>query len=66
MNEKEYATLKEKFLKMTPSVPLSLRSEIIALVDKKPIDWNVADEEVKRDGKNAKKILEQLKKTGLI
>ena len=66
MDEKEYDELRSKFLKLVPSVPLPLRSEIIAVVDNQTMDWDVASEEIKRNGPKAKAILEQAKKMGLI
>ena len=66
MEQKEYEKLKEKFLKLVPSVPLNLRNEVIAVVDGKPVDWDVASEEVKRNTKASKLIVDQLKKVGLL
>jgi len=66
MDKKEYEILKAKFLKLVATVPLPLRGEIIALVDKKTISWDVAYGEIKQDTANAKVILEHLKKLELI
>jgi len=66
MNKKEYEVLKAKFLKLIASVPLPLRDEIIAVVDNKTVSWNAAYGEINQDTENAKLILEQLKKIGLI
>ena len=66
MDDKEYEMLKAKFLKMIASVPIPLREEIIAVVDKKTISWNAAYGELKEDTDNAKFIIEHLKKIELI
>lgn len=66
MDKKEYEVLKAKFLSLIANVPLPLRNEIIAVVDKNTISWNVANGEIKHDTKNATIILENLKKIGLI
>jgi len=66
MENKEYGVLKAKFLKLRASVPLPLRDEIIAVVDNQTVSWNAAYGEINQDTENAKLILEQLKKIGLI
>lgn len=66
MNKKEYEILKAKFLKLVANVPIPLRDEIIAVVDKKTVSWNAAYGEIKKDTDNAKIILGHLKKMGLI
>lgn len=66
MNEKEYETLKAKFLKLVANVPLPLREEIIAIIDDKPVSWNAAYGEIKQNTANAKNILEHLKNIGLV
>lgn len=62
----EYEVLKAKFLKLIASVPLPLRSEIIAIVDKKPVSWDAAYGEIKQDTNNAKTILLCLKRIGVL
>tara|TARA_Y100000310_G_scaffold327963_1_gene395207 strand:- start:413 stop:613 length:201 start_codon:yes stop_codon:yes gene_type:complete len=66
MDKNEYEILKSKFLKLIASVPLPLRDEIIAVVDKKPVSWNAASGEIKQDTNNAKIILKHLKDIELI
>ena len=66
MDNKKFEVLKARFLKLIASVPLPLRDEIIAVADNKTISWNAAYGEIKQDTKNAKIILEQLEKIGLI
>ena len=66
MDTKEYEILKAKFLRLIASVPMPLREEIIAMVDKKTISWNAAYGEIKKDTDNAKIILKHLKLIGLV
>ena len=66
MNEAEYKEMKARFLKVAANVPMPLRKEIIAVIDNQSITWAVAKEEIDRNTKNAKSILEQLKQLGVI
>lgn len=66
MDKKEYEIAKAKFLKIIANVPLPLRDEIIAVINDQTISWNAAYGEITQDTSNAKKILEHLKKIGLI
>lgn len=66
MKKKEYEALKSQFLTLFASVPLPLRTEIIALVTHEPISWSVAYAEIKKDTEKAIVILDHLKKIGLI
>jgi len=66
MDKKEYEIKKAKFLKAIASVPIPLRDEIIAVVNDQTISWNAAYGEIKKDTPKAEKILEYLKKIGLI
>ena len=66
MDKKEYEVLKAKFLKLIASVPLPLREEIIAVVDKGTVSWNAANGEIKKDTDKAKDILKHLKRIGVL
>lgn len=66
MDNKEIATLKAKFLKMVASVPLPLRTEVIAMVDNQPFSWTAAYAEIKNNTETGKKILKLLKTMGVI
>lgn len=63
---KKDENLKERFLKIYANLPLGLRSEIICVVDDKPISWNVAFVEIDQDTPLSKTILEKLNKLSLI
>jgi len=66
MDKKEYENLKAKFLKLHANVPIPLREEIIAVIDKQTVSWNAAYGEISQDTDNAESILEHLKKIGLL
>ena len=66
MKDDEYSELKSTFLTLVAAVPLPLRKEIIAVVNNSAVNWDVAAEEVRRDGPQAKLIIKQLKKVGLL
>jgi hypothetical protein len=66
MDKKDYELSKSKFLSLYPNVPLPLRKEIIAVVDKEPISWNAAYIEIKADSKSSGSIIEHLKMIGLL
>ena len=59
--------LKSKFLKVFANIPDKIRSEdIIVVVDGKPYTWDNAAIEVKNDSETGNKILEILKKMGVL
>lgn len=58
--------LREKFLKIYSNLPLNLRKEIILIIDKEPITWNVAYIEVSNNTKKSKEILKKLKELDII
>ena len=66
MNNQEYGVLKAKFLRLFASVPIPLRDQIIALVDKQPVSWSAAYGEISQDTDKAQVILTQLKKIELL
>jgi hypothetical protein len=59
--------LKEDFLKVYSNIPLSLRDDIVLILDdKRSISWDVAFFEIKNDTALSKEILMGLKKLDLI
>ncbi len=59
--------LKTKFLKVYTTIPDTIRSsELIAVIEKKPYTWDNAAIEIKNDTEIGQKILEQLKRIGII
>ncbi len=57
---------REKFLRVYANVPEGLRSDIVAVVDKKTYTWNVAYIEIKDNTELGKKLLKALEDLGLI
>ncbi len=57
---------REKFLQTYANLPLSLRTEFIAVVDDEPVTWNAAKLEIEHDSEEGKKILDILVKTRII
>ena len=57
---------KENFLKIYSSLPIGVRNEIVLVLDKKPITWDVAYIEVDQDTDLGKIILEKLENLKLI
>ncbi len=60
------ADLRERFLKIYANIPLSLRREIIAIIDKEPVTWSVAYVEVFNSTEKGKEILKKLDEMKLI
>jgi len=58
--------LRERFLKIYADVPLNMRKEIVLVIDKEPITWNVAYIEVSNNTEKSKKILKLLMELKII
>jgi len=58
--------LRERFLKIYANIPLSLRKEIIAIIDKEPVTWSVAYVEIFNGTKKGEEILKRLDEMKLI
>ncbi len=62
--------LRERFLRVYSNIPLSLRNEIILVIEldgiQKPITWDVAFIEVKAKTELSEKILSELERLQLI
>jgi len=57
---------KERFLKIYSNLPLELRKEIILVLDKEPITWNVAFVEISNNTEKSSIILKKLESLGII
>jgi len=57
---------KERFLKIYSNLPLGVRQEIILVLDKQPLTWNVAFIEIKSNTKLSNIILKKLEKLKII
>jgi hypothetical protein len=66
MNNDEYNRLCAVFLKTFASVPYSLRSQIIVVVNGKPFTWESVFVEVKAKTEKSKEIIKTLKKLEII
>ena len=58
--------LRERFLKIYADIPLNMRKEIVLILDKEPITWNVAYIEVSNSTEKSKKILKILMELKII
>jgi len=58
--------LREKFLKIYSNIPLSLRKEIILVLNGEPLTWNSAYLEVFNSTEKGKDILNKLKEIDLV
>ena len=56
----------EKFMKAYSNLPLNLRKDIVIVIDKEPITWNVAYLEIDQKTKKGKKILKKLEELNII
>lgn len=59
-------TLKERFLKIYSNIPLGLRKEIVLVVGREPITWNVAYIEVFNNTEKSRTILKKLEELKII
>jgi len=57
---------RERFLKIYSNLPLGLRKEIILVLEKEPITWNVAFVEISQDTKKSTIILKKLEELKII
>jgi len=59
--DKDENGLREIFLKIYSDIPLNIRKEIVLVLDKEPITWNVAYVEVLNYTEKSKRILNLLR-----
>jgi hypothetical protein len=57
---------KARFMRVYSDIPINIRKEIIAIIDKEPISWNVAFIEIKNETEIGEKILNKLITLGFI
>ena len=58
--------LRDRFLKIYADIPLNLRKEIVLVINKEPITWNVAYVEISNKTEKSKKILKMLEELKII
>ncbi len=56
----------EDFFKVYSGVPLEERDNVIVVIDKEPVSWNLAYQEIKNKTENGKEILKILRKLEII
>ncbi len=59
-------TKNEEFLKIYANIPMTIREEIILVVDDEPITWKVAKMDIDGETKLGKEILEKLETLKII
>ena len=64
MNKK--ISLDKKFRTIYASLPLNVRTEIIVVINGKPISWNLAFEEIENETNLSKEILKALENLEII
>ncbi len=57
---------REKFLQIYANLPLSVRSEIIVVIEHEPISWSAAKIEIENDTPKSRQILDQLSTLGIL
>lgn len=57
---------RENFLRAYANLPLNTRKEIILVLEKEPITWQVAYLEIRNNTSKSKKILEKLEELKII
>lgn len=61
-----YMLTSEKFIAVYANLPINLRTEIIIVIDDKPITWNVAYKEINGNTELGKRILKKLDELKII
>ncbi len=57
---------KEEFFRIYSNLPLEEREKVVIILDKEPISWNLAYQEIKNNTKRSQKILKILKELEII
>ena len=55
-----------RFMKVYSDLPINIRREVISIIEKEPISWNVAFHEIKNETELGEKILNKLISLGFI
>ena len=64
--EKNAELLRSRFLKTFAKIPISLRDEIVAVVDDEPVNWSTANVEVRGKTKKGNQIIMLMDQLGLL
>ena len=57
---------KEEFFKIHANLPIEERSNVVVVIDKQPISWNIAYLEIKNNTSLGQKILKILRELNII
>lgn len=58
--------LKEEFFKIYANLPIEERKNVVVVIDKQPISWNIAYLEIKNSSKLGQQILNILKALNIL
>ena len=58
--------LKEEFFKIYANLPIEERNNVVVVLNKQPISWNIAYLEIKNNTKLGHKILKTLKELNIL
>ena len=58
--------MKEEFFKIYANLPIEERNNVVVVINKQPISWNIAYLEIKNSTKLGQKILKILKELGIL
>ena len=56
----------EEFFKIYSSLPMEERDKVVVVIEREPVSWNLAYQEIKNNTKNGQKILKMLKALEII
>ena len=57
---------REEFFKIYANLPIEERNNVVVVLNKQPISWNIAYLEIKKDTKLGQQILKTLKELGIL
>ena len=57
---------KEEFFKIYANLPIEERNNVVVVINKQPISWNIAYLEIKNDTKLGQQILKTLRDLGIL
>ncbi len=58
--------MKEEFFKIYANLPIEERNNVVVVINKQPISWNIAYLEIKNNTKLGQQILKTLKELGIL
>ena len=58
--------MKEGFFKIYANLPIEERNNVVVVINKQPISWNIAYLEIKNNTKLGQQILKTLKELGIL